>query len=797
MDPTRDANEYPFSYEDDDDDDDDDPAAPPPDIHSKLRALPTHRSNKTKVRGLERMINAGDVLHRVVGERSAEPFPAPPAMPVGLETELLEGLQEYGLNAERMKREEEEKEKEAASRVPCEEEEEEEEEEEAAGAALQEESSSSVEWDAGIEEEEIVGSSSSPSLPSLPPTGGDKGKGKCPVGAEDDPGDPMEGVESTGHLHGTTATPEQLFMGPIEDIGGGMHVDEEVGSVRMCGEASGSAATHTPAENAASRDKGKGRALEFPSGPAPGPTPLAFPSFGSFDYVRSSPPGGSSAFAGYGLASGLFDVFARFRVPPSKSSSSDHAEQSIGYDALFGPSLHAAASSSGSSSSSSSPAPLFPSPRFGREAWDDDNANAGQSSSSRVTVNPSSLSPAFSNQNFFQGTLQPRRPVNRPKIVITPATPTGSPPKRKRELPPDDDDGEPPRPPRKDTFNYNTSGLPVLPASSKALWTTSFTGHTPGLLNTLLTWTHAMRSLSHRLRNYRAFAAHPAFPLLIMPPIYERLVSVGFYSNSSNNTAAHEEVRFLGPDDAAEMVYAEVDVFRTNADVSALHEKERCNSAYANMMKRFGLSEEMGSGDEEPSRRMDQTHLVMTGEGRWAYIFIRGHTMGKGKEPQQQQQQEGENKQGDEHKQEEEVAPHVVLAWHCSARTQGYTGLHTVLPDPDLPVQLPNPLPPSTQSLRRFVSLQNMRNQVDRVNRLHRELRSASSSEPPKPNALDVAQDVVGAKMFQRTVVKFEKSGSVPLIDGYRVDVRRFRAWMDAVGRGEGKIVFWREFSRT
>ncbi|KAL5115898.1 hypothetical protein ACEQ8H_006214 [Pleosporales sp. CAS-2024a] len=89
--------------------------------------------------------------------------------------------------------------------------------------------------------------------------------------------------------------------------------------------------------------------------------------------------------------------------------------------------------------------------------------------------------------------------------------------------------------------------------------------------------------------------------------------------------------------------------------------------------------------------------------------------------------------------------PHAIIAWPASAVTRADEGLHTVSPDSRL-----GPL-----------------------------LRPAAAVE--------------GALTLRRRVVRFEMAGRLPLIEGYRVDVRKWEGWMQAVSQGEGKLMLWME----
>ncbi|OAG20883.1 hypothetical protein CC77DRAFT_922390, partial [Alternaria alternata] len=276
--------------------------------------------------------------------------------------------------------------------------------------------------------------------------------------------------------------------------------------------------------------------------------------------------------------------------------------------------------------------------------------------------------------------------------------------------------------------NKKATGLPTLPASSSALWEVDFPGYTPALLTILLTWSHAMQSFYRRLPDPKTFPIHAAFPRRITPPAYNRLISVGFYYTSF---IPHKDIRFLGPGDMAEIGYAEVDVFRSKEEV-----RKRTLGVYR-----------------------DQIHLADSGEGRWAYVLIKEHAIP-----------------------EEETPPHVMLAWHLSAVTDTSTCLHTVFPDNHEPILSKPPATPAPpeQPIRRLASLQNLISPSRGQKHLHREIRSVSSSA----GSTEVEESSIlpqeGAQTLKRTVVKLEKAGSIPLIKGYRVDLKEFRGWLDA-----------------
>jgi hypothetical protein len=418
--------------------------------------------------------------------------------------------------------------------------------------------------------------------------------------------------------------------------------------------------------------------------------------------------------------------------------------------------------------------PLLPSPRVEAQSWDEGKGKGKQPMlPAQATTPPPGVA-------FFETLFRQPPPAEAPRIAVQAPSPTESPtPKKpsrkrtrkrnkKRKPPPADDDQLGPALKGSRPDEKKATGLPILPASSS--WEIDFPGYTPALLTILLNWSFTVQSFYRRLPSPKAFRCHPSFPFPVTAPLYNHLISVGFYDTS---VVPHKEIRFLGPGDAAEIGYAEVDVFRSKEARAAFEKQEQESTKLNEMKKKLRL----GLGYVEPgvkaSRSQDQMHLEKSGEGRWAYVLIKGHKTSK----------------------EETAPPHVMLAWHISAVTDTSSCLHTIFPDGHVPTPShPSAaLTPPKPSLRRFASLQNLVSGSCGQKHLHREIRSASSSsELPQVNASSIDPQE-GAHTFKRTVVKLDKAGSLPLIEGYRVDVGEFKGWLDAVGRGAGKLIVWRE----
>lgn len=378
----------------------------------------------------------------------------------------------------------------------------------------------------------------------------------------------------------------------------------------------------------------------------------------------------------------------------------------------------------------SAPAVLFPPQQVGREqAWDDTQCQRVASAPDSPTV-----------ERHVPGGAGDPRPLTAPihgghgvpasqSLTPIPSLPFS----KKRDA---TSQGTPTARIRPDE---STTGLPILDATQEVLWKTKFPGNTYALLTVILTWTLSMQRLHKKLRDPYLFSRNPAFPYPVKPPIHQKLVSVAFYDNS---TIPHKEIRFIGPSDVVEKSYNEVDIFSASTPAQSDQDSRLCA-----MKRAMGL-------------KSTSTASHTDGTGRWCYIILKGRCPNS----------------------PTTSGPHVMIAWPKSAMTNSSDCLHTVYPD-----VAPAARPPLIKALKRFSSLQNLASAM----RLDKGLRAASSSAHLP--AVEETEIKGGALMLKRRVVKMEKAGRIPLIEGYRIDLKSWEGWLQAVGRGKGKVIMWME----
>lgn len=250
------------------------------------------------------------------------------------------------------------------------------------------------------------------------------------------------------------------------------------------------------------------------------------------------------------------------------------------------------------------------------------------------------------------------------------------------------------------------TGLPVLPMGQEDSEKDNFPGTTHALLTDILIWSCTMQSHVNRLPDPKPQRISEGLPYPVAAPSHHRLLSVAFYDTSIQ---PHRGVCFLGPGDAASITYGQVDTIRGHGHGSPIKKQIHPSNA-------------------EQRKREHSTHSgVAPGEGRWAYILIKGHVTCT-----------------------EMTPPHVVIAFPTCAITDESSCLHTILPHSYL----------GTESCRS----------------------ETTNSMLP-----------TGSQTLSRRILKLGKAGGIPLIEGYRVNVGKFRDWLDAVGRGKGKLIMWEE----
>ena len=345
-----------------------------------------------------------------------------------------------------------------------------------------------------------------------------------------------------------------------------------------------------------------------------------------------------------------------------------------------------------------------------------------------------------------------------PKITVQSPSPTKKPESKKRasSLTAQESFG----PPLTRNRPEDDTGLPVVPAESELLWKFHFPGNTQGLLKTLLAWSCTMRSMYNQYPNPQGFPYNTAFPWPIRPPTYEKLISISFYDTA---VQPHKEIRFLGPGDAANIIYSEVDTFRDQKVFGNSQEHRMRGDKVGSIKTTLGLN---NTGTWKYSRHMPMHQRAATGEGRWVFVLITACQTTK------------------------ETPPYVLIAFHVSAITKSSISQHNISPD-NHPPSFP-PAEPSHPCFRSFNSQQNLVAERPNPLRRYQAIRSASNSEQIQPDSASIlSQD--GAQTLHRTVLYIERAGNIPLMEGYKVNVAKFRGWQNAVARGNGKLVMWKE----
>lgn len=316
------------------------------------------------------------------------------------------------------------------------------------------------------------------------------------------------------------------------------------------------------------------------------------------------------------------------------------------------------------------------------------------------------------------------------------------------------------------------TGLPLTLAIGEPI-----SGNYPCLLNILLTWSITMNQLQGYLPNPYLMSINPAFPLTFTPPAHENLLAVGFYDTSITPA---KELRYIGPGETGQISWNEVDVF-TYADNNAGEEK----LGLSRLNQSSGLSVPLPNLAPLPSYK-HKVYGEGAGEGRWAYILLKGHApMPSGPTARLQAK----------------PPPHIIIGWPANAITERQSCDWTVYPDQELkfPPMGP-PLAPGPKTRSKTLAPINVLSHLDPM-LCKKGIRAASTASHPCANlspsdgttGVDDTRSKNGGLTLIKEVIKMEKGGHIPLIEGYRVDAGAWKEWMAAVGKGSGQIVLWKE----
>ncbi|KAF2628660.1 hypothetical protein BU25DRAFT_457465 [Macroventuria anomochaeta] len=686
------------------------PSYPPGDLHSKAPAETPHRGRTDTMQSVVRAFSASKTLHQVLGMRDPEPFVPPPAMPSDLRERFEAGLQEYeqlyvaGVSAPRQA-------------------------EGLTASVLPQQGKTSL---ADILEEKESPVRATPTRLTAP---GTSGKLKINV------------PKWTSGKQAIAVAQRHTFLDSDSDAvandTASEHTDDECDDDDYSLWKYGSSTTlavsdySRPGSSASGNELSSMPAPSFPprtSSLLPLPHEIVYGSNDSDPLTRTSrsknlPPRPDSKH-------------------PTATANSQHPYKQVYSHGNNNPSTLRR--------TESLPV-LFPSPGVEQQS----SAFVQTKNGSAYGDNCSDFEPHSALGNTVLGHNEYTASSPAPRITIQAPSPVKAATSRKR-APSSSTQNEIDPPLSQRSRRDDVAGLPVLSPDTEAEWTIKFPGNTHALLTILLTWSHAMWAFHHRLPVLKPFSIHPAFPYSITPPLRKQLLSVSFYDTS---VEPHKEIRFLGPDDVAEMSYHEVDIFDNPAGNTDSQAPPLWSSSISTIKQTLGLAD---SEAPKQIRYMDMSQRAKTGEGRWCYILIKGYEPQDGGTP-----------------------PHLILAWHISAVTATSDCLHTIFPDN----ATPKPTTRSQSKLKRFSSLQNFGLALCSPAKFnfHQTLRSASSSSELPPADEPVENEQRGGTTLHRTVLKMEKAGNIPLVEGYRVDIAAFRDWMDACGKGEGKVIMWKE----
>ncbi|KAF2116224.1 hypothetical protein BDV96DRAFT_45709 [Lophiotrema nucula] len=337
------------------------------------------------------------------------------------------------------------------------------------------------------------------------------------------------------------------------------------------------------------------------------------------------------------------------------------------------------------------------------------------------------------------------------------------------------------------------TGLPALPLEAAHMWETPFPGNSRELTLRLLQWHEGMRKqfLFSAPAGSRALPEHPTS----RRPVNVALVMMQLWETTRDGPSeCNKDVYCIGPGEYDAMIYCEVDVV---SERRAPQEKKP--NQKSKMSKVF---QKLRGGQEEEFDTVERNE-------RWAFIVVKG-----------------KKEKGDYG-----AAPYLTLAFRKDDVAKSSDCLFTVYPDevplpestrnsfePDSELEPePEPLTPAfePQPIHRYASMPAMRRAFSSSNLGHgpsthtlRPLRTVSSLDYISPLAIPANSSVLSLPPPTYPPVEIREDGwtvrrttfwlkkTLVCVEGFRVDLTAFREWIEAVGRGEGKMMVYCESER-
>ncbi|KAF2465478.1 uncharacterized protein BDR25DRAFT_378633 [Lindgomyces ingoldianus] len=322
------------------------------------------------------------------------------------------------------------------------------------------------------------------------------------------------------------------------------------------------------------------------------------------------------------------------------------------------------------------------------------------------------------------------------------------------------------RRPGKKRRGDSVQSFTTLPITQAHAWKTPFPGNTENLAHTLLNWHSVMHHMYSNASQPDLLAFHPMFAFKPSKPKSVPLVAASFWSTGSE---PHKELYRIEAGDVARLLYKEVDTFAKRREMES--DKEKGN-------QKVGLREIFKKKDVKGKEPRD---VSLTTDGRWRFLVIRGHL--------------DANEEYEELDDGVCVAPYAILAFPTTAVT--YTSESLFNCPPESPPE-PASTTPERPALSRFASMPMLSRAFSRSCASVRATSTTNLNGPkqlsiPSLQTHEVPKATPPPALLRRTLLWFEIAGHVPLVEGYRTDTFAWRPFLEAVGRGEGKIQLWSE----